>query len=149
MDPHALFDLSGPVAMAGWLALLLTPLAPRLTDAVATLVVPGLLGVAYTGLILAFFADAPGGFDSLSSVMALFTDPNVALAGWLHYLAFDLFVGAWIVRTGRAAGMPHWLIVPTLPVTLMFGPAGFLLFLALRAAHAAVTTRGPEKGAFA
>lgn len=149
MDPHGLFALSGPVAMAGWIALLATPLAPRLTDAVATLVVPGLLALAYTGLVLAFFADAPGGFGSLADVMALMTNPHVALAGWLHWLAFDLFVGAWIVRTGRRAGMPHWLLVPVLPVTLMFGPAGLLLFLALRTAHAAVAAGRSSSGVVA
>ncbi|MGP9821801.1 ABA4-like family protein [Salinarimonas sp. NSM] len=141
LDPETLFALSGPVALVGWLALLLAPLAPRLADVLAGIAIPALLAVAYTGLVLAFFSGAPGGFDSLANVMALFTDPHVALAGWLHYLAFDLLVGAWIVRTGRTAGMPHWLILPALPPTFLFGPAGFLVFLALRTTWSAVSGR--------
>lgn len=136
-DPHALFQLTGPLAMLGWLALVLAPAAPRLANAVATLVIPALLSVAYVALVLVNWSDAPGGFDSLTDVMALFTDPAVALAGWVHYLAFDLFVGAWITRTARAEGINHLIILPCLALTFLFGPAGFLAFTALRAAFAA------------
>ena len=149
MDPETLFAAAAPVALVGWIALVLAPLAPRIADAVAAYAVPGLLSVAYAGLILAFWSGAPGGFDSLANVMTLFTDPHVALAGWLHYLAFDLFVGAWAVREGRRAGMPHWLILPALPPTFLFGPAGFLVFLALRAVHVATRARRLRTGASA
>ncbi len=137
VDPHALFQLTGPLAMLGWLALVLSPLAPRVSDAVAALAIPALLSVGYTGLILVHWSDAPGGFDSLANVMALFTHPAVALAGWMHYLAFDLFVGAWITRTARAEGINHLLILPCLALTFLFGPAGFLAFTALRTAFGA------------
>jgi Domain of unknown function (DUF4281) len=136
-DPHALFQMTGPLAMLGWLSLALAPLAPRLTDAIATLVIPTLLSVAYTALVLVHWSTAPGGFDSLANVMLLFTSPGVALAGWVHYLAFDLFVGAWITRTARAEGIYHLLILPCLVLSFLFGPAGFLSFIALRAAFVA------------
>lgn len=136
-DPNALFQMTGPFALLGWLALVLSPLAPRLADRLAGLAIPALFAVLYTALILAHWADAPGGFDSLANVMALFTDPPVALAGWVHYLAFDLFVGAWITRTARAEGIPHLLILPCLALTFLFGPAGFLAFLILRAGFTA------------
>lgn len=136
-DPHALFQLTGPLAVLGWLSLVLAPLAPRLADSAANLIIPALLSVAYTALILVNWADAPGGFDSLANVMALFTDPAVALAGWVHYLAFDLFVGAWITRTARREGINHLLVLPCLVLTFLFGPAGFLAFTALRASLAA------------
>jgi hypothetical protein len=136
-DPHVLFQLSGPVAILGWLALAVAPFAPRAADLVAGLAIPALLSVAYAALILVHWSAAPGGFDSLASVMALFTSPGVALAGWVHYLAFDLFVGAWITRTARAEGIGHILVLPCLVLTFLFGPAGFLAFTALRTATAA------------
>lgn len=136
MTPDTLFQLTGPLAMLGWLALALSPIAPRIADIAAALVIPALLSVAYTALILVHWSDAPGGFGSLAEVMALFTDPYVALAGWLHYLAFDLLIGAWITRTARAEGVPHLLILPCLALTFLFGPAGFLAFTALRATFA-------------
>ena len=99
-----------------------------------------LLSVAYAGLVLAFWSRAPGGFGSLGEVMALFTMPEIALAGWIHYLAFDLFVGAWEVRTARREGIAFLLVLPCLVLTFLFGPAGFLVFTVLRAARA--TQRG-------
>ncbi len=137
MSPDTLFQFTGPLAILGWLALILSPLAPRLTDAMAAIVIPALLSVAYTALILVNWSSAPGGFGSLAEVMLLFTSPAIALAGWIHYLAFDLFVGAWITRTARANSIPHLLILPCLVLTFLFGPAGFLAFTALRTAFAA------------
>lgn len=132
MTPDQLFQLSSPLALLGWVALLASPLAPRAAQVVAAAVVPLLLSLAYTGLILAFWWEAPGGFGTLPEVQALFTHPQIALAGWLHYLAFDLFVGAWEVRTARAEGIPHWAVIPCLILTFLFGPAGLLAFAILR-----------------
>ena len=100
-----------------------------LADRIAGLAIPALLAVAYTGLVLAFWSSAKGGFDSLDNVAALFQTRELLLAGWIHYLAFDLFVGAWIVRTARQAGVAFWLVVPCLALTFLFGPAGFLASL--------------------
>jgi hypothetical protein len=74
-----------------------------------------------------------GGFGSVAEVQALFAQPGALVAGWLHYLAFDLFVGAWIAERGAALGLPHWQLVPILLLTFMFGPAGLLAFVLLRA----------------
>jgi hypothetical protein len=131
MSPDQTFQIANPLALMGWVALALSPLAPRLTQAVA-IAIPLLLSVAYTGLILAFWAGASGGFGALPDVMALFTQAEIALAGWLHYLAFDLFLGAWAVRTARAEGIAHALVIPCLILTFLFGPAGLLAFATLR-----------------
>lgn len=146
MQPDVLFQLSGPLAMAGWLALALSPLAPRLTQLAASLAIPVVLSLGYTALILANWSGAEGGFGSLSDVMLLFTNPAVALAGWLHYLAFDLFVGAWEVRTARREGIPHLLVLPCLVLTFLFGPIGLLVFLGLRLVHDRFATI-PARGA--
>ena len=132
MTPDALFQLASPLALLGWLALLVSPLVPRAAQAVAAAAIPLLLSLAYAGLVLAFWWEAPGGFGSLPEVQALFTHPHIALAGWLHYLAFDLFLGAWEVRTARAEGIPHWAVIPCLVLTFLFGPAGLLAFAILR-----------------
>lgn len=132
MSPEALFSLTGPLALAGWLALILSPLAPRAALTLAGLAIPLLLSTAYAALILAYWTTAEGGFSSLSDVMTLFDTPGVALAGWVHYLAYDLFVGAWIVRTARAEGVYHALVLPCLVPAFLFGPIGFLAFNALR-----------------
>lgn len=135
MDAHTLFEMSGPVALFGWLALVLSPLHRIGAQWVAGILIPAFLGLAYGALILTNWAEAPGGFGSLDDVMLLFTVPGVALAGWLHYLAFDLFVGAWEVRTAQREGISHWLVLPCLLLTFLFGPIGFVLFLGVRLAH--------------
>ena len=140
MAPETLFSICNMTAMAGWLALLVSPFLPKLADRISALAIPALLSVAYAGLVLAFWSGTPGGFDTLANVMLLFTTPEILLAGWIHYLAFDLFVGAWEVRTARAERIPFLLVVPCLALTFLFGPAGFLAFSALRAARTATLT---------
>jgi hypothetical protein len=137
MTPETWFAASGPLVLTGWAALIAAPWIPRLAQVVAGLVIPALLSVAYAVLIALFWTSAEGGYGSLAEVMALFRTPEIALAGWLHYLAFDLFVGAWEVRTARDEGIPHLLVLPCLALTFLFGPVGFALFLALRAARRA------------
>ena len=132
MSAEALFAIANPLALIGWVALAAAPLAPRWVDLVAGWIIPGILSLAYGVLILVHWADAPGGFGSLADVQALFTDPDVALAGWLHFLAFDLFIGAWIVRHARANGERHLVILPILPFAFLFGPIGLVAYFALR-----------------
>lgn len=132
MPPDQLFQLANPLALLGWVALLASPLAPRVAQGIAAAAIPLLLSLAYAGLVLAFWWEAPGGFGALPEVQALFTHPQIALAGWLHYLAFDLFLGAWQVHTARAEGIPHWAVIPCLVLTFLFGPAGLLAFAILR-----------------
>lgn len=132
MTPDTLFQLTNPLALLGWVALALAPLAPRLAQVVAGLAIPLLLSLAYTGLVLAHWSGAEGGFGSLAEVQLLFTSPAIALAGWVHYLAFDLLIGAWATRTARTEGIPHLFLLPCLALTFLFGPAGFLAFSFLR-----------------
>lgn len=135
MSADLIFQYATLIAVAGWATLIVSPLMPRISDLAASYAMPALISVAYAGLILAFWTRAEGGFGSLDEVAQLFQTRELLLAGWLHYLAFDLFVGAWIVRRGRADGVPFWLVLPCLPLTFLFGPAGYLAFVAIRAAR--------------
>ena len=132
MTPERLFSILNLVAMAGWLPLVFLPRA-RWATRVVPFVVPALLGVVYVALIAASMPGSEGGFSSLAGVRALFANPWALLAGWVHYLAFDLFVGGWEVRDARRRGIPHLLVVPALVLTFLFGPGGLLLYLAIRA----------------
>ncbi len=110
MTASALFSLFNMAALAGWIALAVSVVFNKsiLRDKVAGPMVAGDVLAAYTFLILLFFSDAPGGFGSLAEVQQLFTSPWVALAGWLHYLAFDLWMGARIARPERELQLPRW-----------------------------------------
>jgi hypothetical protein len=133
MTPDQLFNIANMVALAGWLALILLPTAPQLLEPLSRLVVPGLLAIAYAVIIVPFMMQ--GGFGALTSLEGIASglgQPWPLLAGWLHYLAFDLLVGCWIAERARAEGIPHWALIPVLLLTFILGPIGFLAFLAAR-----------------
>lgn len=71
-------------------------------------------------------------FGSLSSVMTLFTKEDAVLAGWIHYLAFDLLVGMWMLDLNKALGIHKAIMAPCLVLTFMLGPIGFLVFIIVK-----------------
>lgn len=127
------FALAGRFAILGWLSLILLPRWRGVSEVLAGWIVPGLLSLGYLVLIAVYWHDTQGGFSSLDSVAALFASKPLLLAGWVHYLAFDLFLGNWILRRSQEEAMPHWLMVPVLLATFLFGPIGYLAFLLLEA----------------
>ena len=131
MTPESLFSVCGFVALAGWILLVV---APRWSARIVCgVLAPAILAVVYLALIAGHFRGAEGGFGSLADVAQLFQNPWLLLAGWVHYLAFDLFIGAWEVRDARALGIPHLAVIPCLLLTFLLGPIGLLLYIALRA----------------
>ena len=133
MSPDQLFSLANALALAAWLGLLLLPHVAAIRNVIAAAVIPCLFAAAYVVILARFFE--PGGFakfSTLEGIASLQSSPWLLLAGWLHYLAFDLFVGAWEVRTARRDGIAHLAIVPSLILTFMVGPAGFLVFTVTR-----------------
>jgi hypothetical protein len=131
MTPERAFSILNLVAMAAWLPLILRPRA-RWASTVVPVVVPAALAVVYVALVAVSVPGSEGGFSSLAAVNALFQNPWALLAGWTHYLAFDLFVGGWEVRDARRRGVPHLLVAPALVLTFLFGPGGLLLYRAVR-----------------
>ncbi|WID97622.1 ABA4-like family protein [Bosea vestrisii] len=127
------FTRAGQLAMLGWLALILLPRWRGISAALAGWIIPALLSLGYSVLIAVHWHDAKGSFSTLDSVAALFASKPLLLAGWVHYLAFDLFVGNWILRRSQAEGIPHWLMLPVLLMTFLFGPFGFIAYLLLEA----------------
>jgi Domain of unknown function (DUF4281) len=134
MTAETVFSIANMLALISWVVLLLAVWrkADWLRDDVLGRGVPLVLSVVYSALIVFFFFKAPGGFDTLANVQLLFTSPWAALAGWVHYLAFDLFLGCWIARQTMSVGLPRWPLVIILPLTFMFGPMGLLAFEACR-----------------
>ncbi len=132
MKAEQIFSIATSLAMLSWLMLIVLPRWRFTGKIVLSGAIPLLLSAAYLVLIVLFFGKADGGFDSLANVMKLFTNEWVVLAGWIHYLAFDLFVGSWEVRDAQAHGISHWFVIPCLLLTFFLGPIGFLLYHILR-----------------
>jgi hypothetical protein len=135
MSAEQVFAIASNLAMLGWLALLVAGRKPVVSSRITGVVIPLLLAFAYTSLVASQLRSSEGGFGSLAEVATLFRNPWVLLAGWIHYLAFDLFIGSWEVRDGARHGIPHWQTIPFLIATFLLGPAGLLGYFLLRRAH--------------
>lgn len=137
MTPDLLFSIGNMGVLAGWLPLALLPFW-RGSQLIAATLIPLFLALAYVTLMAVPLGEPSAAeldFTTLEGVQAMFANKQVMLVGWFHYLAFDLFVGAWEVRDSRAHGIPHLLVLPCLVLTFMFGPAGFLLYMLIRTAR--------------
>jgi len=95
--------------------------------------VPLLFGLAYALILFTDRDGSPeGSYFNLDGIQALFESRQTVAAAWIHYLIFDLFVGAWIARDAARRTIPHLATVPFLVLTLLFGPIGLLGYLVLR-----------------
>jgi hypothetical protein len=132
MAPDQIFSIANLAALCCWLLLIVLPGRAWVNRLVAGVVVPAAFAVLYSLIIAMHFFGSDGGFSSLPDVARLFSNPWLLLAGWIHYLAFDLLVGSWEARDAREQGVHHLLVIPCLIMTFMFGPAGWLLYLGVR-----------------
>lgn len=134
------FSLASTLTMVGWLVLICLPRWPLLVSALRYGLI-GLLSVAYSALIMVyFFRVEGGGFGSLAEFRQLVLSDGGLLAGWIHYLAFDLFIGIWIAQRADRARISRLLQAPILVGTFMFGPLGLLMFYASRGAQTSLSS---------
>jgi hypothetical protein len=142
MRAETIFSIANFTALAGWVLLIAAPGWAGTRRIILSGAVPLLLSTAYLVLIVLFFGSAEGGFGGLAEVLKLLNNHWATLAGWIHYLAFDLFVGSWEVRDAQERGISHWFVVPCLVLTFLLGPIGFLLYHIVRLASAVVREKG-------
>ena len=140
MQWETVFSIANTWPLLFWLLL---AFGPR-TELIAKLVLfGGIFPLALTYAILlpmimtgGIDAVGPEGgsvdFTQLSGIMALFDSKGGATVGWIHYLAFDLFVGLWVARNADRHGYARWMQVPILFFVLMAGPFGLTLYLLVR-----------------
>lgn len=133
MAPSEVFSITSTIAMLMWALMIVLPKWKVTRFMIDYKVIPLLLSVVYA--IFIFISLKSGGgmdFGSLESVMQLFTVENAVLAGWVHYLAFDLLVGMWMLDENKSLGIHQVILAPCLLGTFMLGPVGFLLFMIIR-----------------
>ena len=132
MTAEQIFPIANLVAMLCWIVLAVLPNRRWVTGVLTGVAAPALFAVAYIAIVVAVFPGADGSFSTLAGVSALFANPWMLLAGWLHYLAFDLLIGTWEASDSVERGVPRWILVPCLFLTFMFGPAGWLIYMGVR-----------------
>ena len=140
MSPKSAFSLANLLVLPQWVLMAVAP-RWRGTQMLAQLLpIPMILGVMY--IYYLFVAPALGSgpaldfraFGTLQGVMALMGggQKETALAGWIHYLAFDLVAGSYILRDGQARSIPHGWLIPGMLLCFALGPTGLLLYGLIR-----------------
>ena len=132
MDYATWFGFGNQLAMLGWLVLIVALFWSKIQKWAYIGFIPLLLSLFYLYMIAVHFDFSGGDFGSLEGVMSLFTIESSVLAGWVHYLAFDLWVGTWEVANSKKHGIHPLLVVPCLILTFMFGPVGLVLYILIR-----------------
>lgn len=129
MEPSEVFSFCNMLVMPMWLLMIIAPKWRPTKFLIDYKVIPIILSIVYS-IYIGISISSGGGMDfgSLESVKALFTVDNAVLAGWVHYLAFDLLVGMWMIHLNEKIGLHQLVMAPLLLGTFMMGPVGFLLF---------------------
>lgn len=133
MPLETLFTVANYAIVPFWLLLIIAPRwswTQRLVHGPVALL---LLTPIYAYMLFGY-GPAPEGMElrTLYGVMVGFSVPQIVVAGWIHYLIFDLFVGAWLARDAQRRGVSHFLVIPCLIATLMVGPVGLLFYVLVR-----------------
>lgn len=138
MNWTAVFGAANLWALVGWAVLAFLPRRPLLLTGVLYLIVFGLC-LTYAGLLAALLSGAIGAgasgaanFTTIKGVRAIFASDGGATVGWIHYLAFDLFVGLWIAKDADAKNFHRLVQLPILLLTFLAGPVGLLTYLVVR-----------------
>lgn len=145
-DLALIYRVANTVVLVGWAILIFLPRRPQLL-AIPKFVLPALFSLIYAGLTLPRFFAYGGSYDTLADVVALFSHDDILLGGWLHYLAYDLFIGAWIAEQADRIALSRLIQAGILVVAFIFPPVGFLLFLATRAAAQGAARTGMWRAA--
>lgn len=133
MSPEQVFSIAGMMTMPMWILMILLPKWKVTRFLIDFKIIPLLLSVLYAVYIFLSIQEGGGlDFGSLDSVMKLFTAKNAVLAGWIHYLAFDLVVGMWMLDQNQKLKIHPILMAPCLFATFMLGPIGFMLFIIIK-----------------
>ncbi len=135
MTAEQFFQATNTLALLAWIALVLFPGRKLVSGVLCPLVVPGVLALAYAGIIgwkLTTNGPPPGDVMTLTGLREVFGDDWVFAAAWTHYLVFDMVVGAWIARDSMNLGLPWLLRTAALVLTFLAGPVGFLVHVVSR-----------------
>lgn len=133
MTASGIFSICNLMVMPMWLLMIFLPKWNVTRFLIDYKIIPILLSLVYVVYIgISLKTGGMMDFGSLSSVKQLFTVDNAVLAGWVHYLAFDLLIGMWMLDQNKNIGIHQLLMAPCLFFTFMFGPVGFLLFTIIK-----------------
>lgn len=128
------FTLSFLLVAPFWFLMVLLPTWRKTERVVRSPWIAAPAALLYAGLVLPRLAEVFNAVASptLEGVAALLATSAGTTIAWVHFLAFDLFVGRWIYLDSRTRKLHPLLVSPILVLTLLLAPVGFLLYLVMR-----------------
>lgn len=133
MTADFVFQMASSLALLGWILLIFISPVWWSFDKFITGVIITMLSFVYAWMIVSSFNPADmAKFGTLNGVMDLFTNKEMVTAGWVHYLAFDLFIGTWMKKNATRHNISHFIMIPVLCLTFILGPIGLLLYFVVR-----------------
>ena len=127
---ETIFNLFNSGILFFWLLLLVFPKKGFTQKIIDYPWVPLVIAMGYVYFLTSTTGTFSADFSSLEGLTQMFqnANPRGVAAGWLHYLAFDFWVGCWILKNSQEKGIKHsWMILPLL-CTFMLGPVGIILY---------------------
>lgn len=126
------FSIANKFVLIGWLLLLIAP-RWKYTTIISTSIVVLILTLLYSVLIIHQLPEFDWrSFSTLENIKKLFQKDEALLAGWVHYLAFDLLVGIYITKQTQSLKIIHLVNIFLLPIVFLFGPLGYTLFVLIK-----------------
>jgi len=133
MTPTLVFSIVNILVLPMWILMIFLPQWKATRFLMDYKIIPLVLAVVYAVYVIqALATQGMMDFGSLESIMGLFTTQTAVLTGWIHYLAFDLVVGMWMVDQSKKLGIHKILMGVCLLGTFMFGPIGFMVFMIIK-----------------
>ncbi len=147
MSYEAVFRVANFLAVIGWIVLIAAALFrwEKGLDRIAGLGIPLVLSVTYAAVLVMHGGGLYRDISSLDGVAALFHQRAALVAGWLHYLAFDMLIGVMLARRMLDDRMPRALMLIVLPLTFFLGPVGFVAFQLIRGARYGLSSPVPAR----
>ena len=147
MSTGVAFALALAIVAPAWVILILDP-GGRAARAVVHNALIFLLLAAFHAVVTVIAAVDPADLSSWDRIQALYRDDVMVLNTWLHFIAVDLFVGAWMARDGTRLGVHGVVVRLCLVVTFSIAPLGIAIYLIVRArttGTAAISESSPSR----
>ena len=127
---ETIFNIFNSGILFFWILLLVFPKKVFTQKVIAFPWVPLVIAIGYVYFLSTTTGIFSADFSSLYGLTEMFQNakPRGVAAGWLHYLAFDFWVGCWMLKNSQEKRVKHvWMILPLI-CTFILGPLGIILY---------------------